>query len=465
MAKVLLATLYWPRPGFQAAPPLDLLYQAAVLRDAGHEVRVLDLRVRREAVDAHLDSITNFLPDVIAFSLSLDDAPALPWAAEQLKANVPRSLIVVTGPYAHAAVLPLLRQPGVNAVVRGEAEHVLPLLVSAWLRDGNLPELPGVGYPGRTLGLDPVPVPDLDALPLPAWDLVELELYHAAPRPGVVYKKRRFFPILTSRGCPYGCNYCLHMHGPRHRARSAESVVNEIEQLVWKYKIEEIHIIDDCFHLDTQRAKRICDLIVERKLNVVINLPTGLRADRMDRELIDKLAQAGCYQIAYAIDSAASRIQETMRQHVNFAKLNMVINYTVSRGIIATGFFLCGFPDETEDEVAATVDFALKSRLTLAALDTVTVLPGTALWELAAARGLTQDYDSARAAGAAPVYLASVPRAVLKKTLRQARRRFYLRPARLWRLWRALPNKGQFVALLRLFVGGAVRLRPHPGER
>lgn len=454
VARVLLLTLDKRQKNFQVGPPLGLLYLGAILQRAGHRARLLDLRARGEKIEQHLEEVIQYDPQYIGISAVISDADVLGPTVEVLKTQTPMARIVVGGPYPHSSILDVLRVPGIDAAVRGEGDEVLPKLLAAWERDEQHPELPGVGYPGVTIGNEPEPVKDLDALPLPAWELIDFALYHNRPRHGYLYKHREYFSVSSSRGCPYRCAFCQNTFGRNYRTRRPAAVVDEIEKLVRDNQIKEIHFVDDAFNLDLARAKQICDLLIDRRLELALTFPAGLRADRMDRELIDKLAKAGCYKIPYGIETASPRLQKVVDKNVNLARLTQVIEATERAGIISQGFFILGFPDETEAEAQETVNFALKSKLTFITFNHLNVLPGTALWDIASARGLTQDYDPGRIDyDNPPIHLAAASRKTLKKLTRKVHLRFYLNPRRLWRIWRRLPHKKHFFGFLGLFFG------------
>jgi anaerobic magnesium-protoporphyrin IX monomethyl ester cyclase len=454
LAKVLLLTLFKRERNYQVGPPLGLLYLGAVLRDAGHEVRLLDLRARQESIENNAKALTHFEPDVIGLSVVIPEAAVLRGAVRCLKVLAPRAKIVVGGPYAISSTLEVLGVPAIDAVVCGEGEAVLPRLVAAWAAGAAQPVLPGVGYPGVGLGPAPEPIADLDALPFPAWELVEFDTYHRQPRHGYLYRNREYFSVLTSRGCPYHCTFCQALFGHRYRMRSPKCVVDEVEALYRQHGIREIHFVDDCFNLDLPRAKAICDEIVHRDLDIGITFPAGLRADAMDCELIDKLAAAGTFKIPYGIETASLRLQKMLKKNVNLAKLSVIIDHTVRRGIIAQGFFMLGFPTETETEVQQTIRFALDSNLHLATFNHVNLLPGTELWKMAAQLGRTDGYDPANCDyDDPPVSLSEVPPSRMKALAQQANIRFYLNVWRLWRIWRALPRKRHFFGFFGLFLG------------
>jgi radical SAM superfamily enzyme YgiQ (UPF0313 family) len=454
LAKVLLLTLFKGQKNYQVGPPLGLLYLAAALRDAGHQVSLLDLRARKEPVDRRAETIAHLAPDVVGLSVVIPEAGVLREAVRRIKLLAPRAKVAVGGPYANSSTWESLGVPDVDAVVRGEGELVLPRLIAAWQRGDNQPELAGVGYPGVGLGPPPQPIENLDALPPPMWELAEFDTYHRQPRHGYLYKHKKYFSVLTSRGCPYHCIFCQAFFGHRYRTRSAKSVVDEVEALNRDHGIREIHFVDDCFNLDLARAKAICDDLARRKIDVALTFPTGLRADAMDRELIDKLAAAGAFKIPYGIETASPRLQKMLKKNVNLSKLRLIIDYTVERGIIAQGFFMLGFPTETEAEVQETIRFAVESKLHFASFNHVNVLPGTELWDIAEKMGRTDGYDPANCDyDDPPVALSEAPASRMRALARKAHFDFYVSPRRLWRIWRALPRKRHFFGFFGLFFG------------
>jgi len=454
MADILLLTLHKWRKNFQVGPPLGLLTMGAVLRQAGHSVRLLDLRARTEPLSMHLDAIRASAPDVIGLSAVIFDAAEVHAAAAQLKQLLPESRIVVGGPYVSSNTADVLAAPGVDAIVVGEGEFAFRDLVEAWARGEDRPTLPGVGYPGDGAIPPFARITDLDALPLPAWDLVDVALYHRRPRHGYMYRHKEYFSVLTSRGCPYHCIFCQCTFGHKYITRSAENVVDEVETLVREHGIREIHFVDDAFNLDLDRAKAVCDGILERGLDIAVTFPAGLRADRMDRELIDKLAAVGCFRIPYGVETASPRLQKMLKKNVNFTKLSEVIDATVDAGMIAQGFFMFGFPTETEAEVRQTIRFAVESRLHFATMNHVYALPGTELWQMAEQMGKITDSDPVNADYEnPPMPMSEVSLQRMKALTRNAHLKFYFNPLRLWRIWRAMPHKRHFFGFFGLFLG------------
>jgi radical SAM superfamily enzyme YgiQ (UPF0313 family) len=241
--------------------------------------------------------------------------------------------------------------------------------------------------------------------------------------------------------------------GKRFRTRSAENIVAEIETLARNHGIREITIADDVFNLDRARAKRFCDLVLDRGLRLAFTFPSGLRGDVMDEELLTKLKAIGTYKIAYGIETGSPRVQKLIRKNVDLEKLRDVIRTTARLGILVQGFFLFGFPTETREDLDRTVRYALSSRLDLASFNIVNAFPGTELHAMAAGMGIAlnysldqYDYDTL------DFQLSEVPTGELRRLIRGLNMRFYLHPARLARILARLPHKRQLLDLVGLFV-------------
>jgi radical SAM superfamily enzyme YgiQ (UPF0313 family) len=192
---------------------------------------------------------------------------------------------------------------------------------------------------------------------------------------------------MTSRGCPYRCAYCHNVLGKKFRVRSPENILEEIKYIHDKFGITDFQIIDDIFNLDMDRAKKICDLIINSGMDLTFAFPNAIRADRVDEELVEKMAQAGTKFTSIAIETASPRIQKLIRKNLNLEKAFKAIHLFARVGIVTRGFFMMGFPTETEEEVLDTIEYAKRSRLCGATFFTVVYYPGTDLYRLAQSYG------------------------------------------------------------------------------
>jgi radical SAM superfamily enzyme YgiQ (UPF0313 family) len=159
--------------------------------------------------------------------------------------------------------------------------------------------------------------------------------------------------------------------------------MSEIRALHDEFGIRKFQILDDIFNIDKARAMKTLELIIGSGLEIELAFPNALRGDLVDEELVDAMWEAGVRYIACAIKSGSPRIQKLIRKNLNLERIAEVISLTTGKGISTRGFFMMGFPTETEEEVLMTIEFAKNSHLVQALFFTVVYFPGTALYELA----------------------------------------------------------------------------------
>ncbi|MEI7528021.1 MAG: radical SAM protein [Elusimicrobiota bacterium] len=438
-----------------ASIPLGLLYVAAALRKAGFgDAAVLDARMQRLGHGEISRRIKEFSPDLVGITGMSTEAGEIHALARLARAADARCRVVVGGPYATTSPEAAVADPDIDFAVTGEGESTVCELAAALERGGGISGLAGLAY--KKDGLPVVnprreAIEDIDGLPLPAWDLLDMEKYfhlwvrHSQnPFPA----DQRIMPLFTSRGCPYGCVYCHNIFGKKARLRSVGSVLREIELLVGKYKAGEIEIIDDIFNIDLPRAKRICDEIIRRGIKVKLSFPNGLRVDRMDAELVRKLRAAGTHLLAYAIESGSPAVQRTMGKNLDLEKAREIIKLTAAQGILIGGFFMLGFPDETKEQMLATVNFARELPFHQANFFYVTPRPGTALYEMAAKK--TAGLEKAERSNyfRFSVNLSAVSDEELKEMMRRAEAGTYGRPYQLLKALISVPDKLYLMKLL-----------------
>jgi radical SAM superfamily enzyme YgiQ (UPF0313 family) len=375
------------------SPPLGLLYLAASVRESikGVNIKVIDLAL--EDIDIKKE-VTTFQPAIIGISTSSCDVLLLKRIARRVKETDKEIKIVVGGPHVSSDNRDIIRDENIDIAVVGEAETTFPELLKTLSQNGDLSSVDGIIYKKDDEIVFNQPrefIENIDDIPFPAWDLIDIKKYSSRPNWNGVLRRKPYMSIITSRGCPYGCIYCHNTVGKKFRPRSAENVFAEIKELYEKHGIREFHIIEDIFNLDANRAKKICDLIIDYNKNIAISFPNGLRGDVMDEELVDKLKQAGTYKINYAIESPVPRIQKMINKNINLPKLEKIIDYTAKKNIIVFGFFMIGFPTETKEEILETIEYACKSKLDIVKFSMVTPLPGTKLYEMCPEEGTICD--------------------------------------------------------------------------
>ncbi|RJP77636.1 MAG: radical SAM protein [Candidatus Zixiibacteriota bacterium] len=441
---------------YTSTPPMGILTLAAYYRDLGLcEVEVFDGRAHVATTEQVVEKAREFQPDVVGlslFSMERTEGHETAWA---LKQALPNATIVCGGPYPTTEYREALQNPAIDFAVVGEGEISGAELLRA-LQVGQLPDsIPGVSWRRDGVAVEPRDrefIQNLDALPHPAWDLLDLEyyFYHSPkPAPMNLYQKRvRSAPVFTSRGCPYRCTYCHNLFGKKLRRHSVPYVLDEITYLKEKKGVEEIEVTDDIFNLDPEWTREFTQAIIDRNLGLTFSFPNGLRADRMTEEVVDALVRMGTYRIVYAVETGSPRIQKEIHKNVDLEKARRMIDYTASKGVSVGSFFILGFLDETEAEMRQTIHFACRSRLSTASFFILTPFPGTEIYRQAQARQVALESVNYTHYYALSANLSRVPDKKLLRLRLWAYLRFYGNPLRLLRMVRTTPLHRHFFRTL-----------------
>jgi len=430
------------------SPPMGLLCLAAYLRERFRlDVRIVDQYADGSSVNDIVQAAAEFEADVVGFRALTSSARALAEATRKARAALPGALIVLGGPHVSASGAKAMEDTAADAAVAGEGELAFEQILGAYGNGTDLSGIPGVFRRDSDGGIvanpgEIAPIEDLDSLPFPAYDLIDLRKYWRLRSMSQV-PPRRYVSLLTSRGCPYQCMYCHRIFGKRFRAQSAERIVAEVEHYVRVFGLSEIEFLDDIFNQDRQRVLDFCDLVQRRGLKLRIAFPNALRGDRLTQEVVDALVDAGTYYSACALETGSPRVQQFIGKRLDIPRFLEGVEMLVQRGVLTHGFTMLGFPTEAEDEMRQTIDVACNSKLHTATFFTVTPYPNTELHALVERthpeKLVGLDYEDQDYTGIA-VNLSAVPDEVLYASQRKAWRRFYLNPMRLVRLARDFPQ-------------------------
>ncbi|OGE36494.1 hypothetical protein A3A14_00980 [Candidatus Daviesbacteria bacterium RIFCSPLOWO2_01_FULL_43_38] len=393
--------------------PLSLGYLAAYLRKFGYSVSILDgvagettpvgkkwhYGLRNSDISV---KIKEFKPDIVgitcSFSLRFDATLNI----AKLVKSIDKNIITVVGG-THPTIFPeeTTKYKEVDYVIIGEGEESFLQLVKKIESGKNSSRIivDGCAYKkngGICLNNKTSFIKNLDTLPFPARDLIPMEFY--MNRGTILYGlgKRRAACILTSRSCPGKCTFCsMYLtQGSVFRSRSALSVYEEMEELVKKYHAEEIFILDDNFTFDKGRVITLCKLILRKKLKFRWNTPNGVRADRLDAELLTMMKRAGCVNICIGIEAGNHEIRnEVIKKGLSEEKIYKTLKICSKVGLPVVGFFILGIPGETEETFKDTLKMVKNLPLSMIATSFYTPLPGTQLYNECIQNGyINQNY-------------------------------------------------------------------------
>lgn len=435
--------------------PLGLMSIAACLREKYHcQVKIEDLRITGDDPSRLESTIRSYAPDLVGISALTFESNAIPWIADLVKRVNSNTPVLLGGPHATAYPEQAAQIPGIDYVVIGEGELVVVKLVERLLDGRDLSEMKGIVYRREdriiTTGREDF-IQDLNLLPMPAYDLIPIELYGSFSRMSRT-GSGKFMSIFSSRGCPYQCVYCHNIFGKMFRFRSAENLFNEIKHLHDTYQIRDFEILDDIFNLDRNRLIEFCDRIIHSGMKITLAFPNGVRGDILDEQQLSKLRQAGAIFIAFAIETGSPRIQKLIKKNIQLEKIKKNIEIAHSLRIHSHGFFMIGFPGETVEEMKMTVEFMVSSKLHSSAMFVVMPFEGTELGAITKEMGkvpvsdFSMDYHTDNF-----VNLTTVPSREINRIRRQALMRFYLNPVRLFVFFRDFPNKWELGKLVMVF--------------
>lgn len=384
---LLIKSSQWEFSFYLAIPyPLGVLYLASYTKKFLNypvEFKVLDMRLKDYTDKEIEEAIKKFNPAIVGISALNIEYKNMYRAASIAKKVNSTILVVAGGPYPTNCYDEVLADKNIDLVVRHEGEITFLEIVKNYIGSKGFNDVEGIAYRNSdniVLTKDRNYIEDLDSIPFPAWDLIDLKDY-AKKCSMTVLGPRNNAPLVTSRGCPYNCYYCHEVFGKKYRLRSAKNVLEEIDVLVKKYGVKEIEIIDDIFNLNYKRAERILDGIINENYDIKISFPNGLRSDLLDYNIISKLKKAGTIVISFAIETASLRMQKIIGKNLDLEKAKKAIDIAVSFNMITFGFFMMGFPEETEEEMLETKKFALESNLHIMFLFKLVPNKGTVVYK------------------------------------------------------------------------------------
>lgn len=418
-------------------PPYTLALIAAIFREAGLDVRLVDATIDRLSVDqviAQLDA-AKFEPTLILFPSTTPTLDADVAAIAQLKARY-GAPIFCFGP--HASTVPALameRAPAVDGMFVGEPEEAALQLarLDSTSRLGEVASLTwrdasGAVVPHRAHGS----YTGFLTMPYPAWDLVPVEKY------GLPLVDKPYVILETSRGCPYSCDFCvapIHQ-GHKFRERSPKTLVDEIERTHREMGIEFFYLWGDTVTLNVKSFSAFCDELIAR--NLPVKWFGNARADNLtDPAFVHRLKRAGCWMLALGIETESEEVRKDMVKRLERKKIESAFRNMRDAGIRSFAFFIFGYPGETLETIDHTVRYAIELDPDFANFYPAVPYPGTAMHEKVVREGLLPEgADADWSKMEYSYYLLKgngLNERVVMDAINRAKRRFFLRPGYLGR--------------------------------
>jgi anaerobic magnesium-protoporphyrin IX monomethyl ester cyclase len=369
--------------------PIGLPYLAAVLERNGHEIDVIDceaLEIDHEKLRAKLASLE---PNVVGITSTTPTIQSALQSARIAKEACQNVAVVLGGPHASFMDTQILNEEAaVDIIVRGEGEQTLSELMSHVFNFGVLHEVAGITFrkngqiirtPNRPL------IQDLDELPYPAYKYFPLEKYRISGR--------SILPVITSRGCPFQCSFCVstQMFGKNFRIRRIKNVVDEIEWLRDTCGANAFTFYDDTFTLDMERAIKVCEEIKKRKIGLPWNCQT--RVDQLSKKVLAKMREANCEAVYFGVESGCQSILEAVGKETSIKQNEQAIKWAKDEGLVVIISLVIGYPGETTDTLEQTLDLVRRLKPDDAYLCVATPYPGTDFYRFITEKGWEMSPD------------------------------------------------------------------------
>jgi anaerobic magnesium-protoporphyrin IX monomethyl ester cyclase len=413
--------------------PLGIAYLGAVAEKAGHEVKVIDCQAEKLTYDTFRTKIAENKPDIVgvtATTLLYKSALEIITIAKQAH---PEATTLIGGSHASFWDENALQEcPTLDFVVRREGEQTFIELLNKLQTKTSLDNVLGITFrkEGRTTRTPDRPfLEDLDTLPFPA--------HHLLPLNALKHMGKILFPLITSRGCVYWCDFCstVRMFGRGYRMRSPKNVVDEMQFIHDKYGVNQVTFYDDAFTVNRDRVIKICEELHARKLDMTWDC--GTRVDMVDRELLKTMHGAGCFAVWLGVESGSEAILGAMNKRIKLDQTRQAYKTAHDTGLMTIANVVLGFPGETEQTARETIRFVKELNPDDVGFYVATPYPGTPMYEIVKKNGWLRVTDFNKYDTAGPTF--ETPWLSMEKLTQiryKAYQEFYLRPSYVFKMMR-----------------------------
>lgn len=339
-------------PGWQdGSVSLGLAYLSGALLQKGHEVKIFDFTGKNTAPEAIAAEAREWDPELIGFHVKTAQANTASKISKAIKKIFPHALHVAGGPHVTLCYEEYLKENlEFEYGFSGEADLSFPKFCDGIQKKESVDSIEGMIFRrnGKIILNKPEPILDLDHLPQPCFDVIE-GFYWAGFR----------YPLLTSRGCSYQCNFCSvpRLSGKKFRYRSPQNCIEELARVKTDKGIQSFEILDDNFTFLIDRAKDFCRELIKADLHLSWYCHNGIRADRFDDELARLMKEAGCTSVAFGIESGDESVFRRINKGEKLEDIVQAVAMAREAGLLTVGYFIIGLPGDSLQAVKRTIAF------------------------------------------------------------------------------------------------------------
>ncbi|MCG3173645.1 MAG: Anaerobic magnesium-protoporphyrin IX monomethyl ester cyclase [Myxococcota bacterium] len=410
-------------------PPLELMQLGAIAREWKQaDVLLLDCIAEGLNIAEAIRRASLFDPDILVTMTGFNSFPEEVQDWDRLCRALPRALPVMSGYLPTQFPREVLERTQTRVVLLNEPELSFAAVMDRLARGQSFDGIDGAAFrrdngeivkprePGRIAALDELPFPD--------HGLVKLDLYNESFLPAPIGV------ILSERGCPYACNYCVRYYGRKLVGRSAEHLLEEIDQLVTRHGVRGVRFMDDTFTIHRERLMKVCQALIDHDYGVYWSALT--RLDHVDPEVLALMRRSGCRRLYVGIESGDEEVRQAYQKGLSRDTIVRGVRAIREAGIEISGFFIVGDANETEEQLDRSIAFAQELELDYIIATKLQYWPGTPNFEA--------NKDKVGFDLFTPGRLLYEPMSGDEFIRRQRKflKKFYLRPSYMWRRRRKL---------------------------
>ena len=364
-------------------PPLGLGYLASIAKKEEYNTEILDCPLLKTDFKKFEELLHKKSYDVIGIHVNTFNLTSVKKHISIIKGINPKTIVIVGGSHPSCDPKGTMEYfTKADYAFQGEAEigfkQLLDLIKQGKLAIEDLSKVSGLVWRQKeTVKINPIVfITNLDELEFPLWELMNPNWYPEAPHGGFV-KNFPAAPLIITRGCPYNCTFCVggKISGKIVRKRSVQNTIKEIVYLKKVFGVKEILVEDENFTMHKETVKEFCEELIRQDIGVSWSLPSGIRIDTVDKELLELMEKSGCYSVAFGIEFGSQRILNLCKKGTTIKGIREKLTLFKKSKIKITGFFMLGYPTETIEEIKKTIDFALELPLHKAQFNNFLPLP------------------------------------------------------------------------------------------
>lgn len=437
--------------------PVTMVTMATMLRNFGHSVSILDSPAEGLDFPAVLTAVELISPDIVYINTATPTIDDDAYAAECIKnISAKPAITVLYGIHPSCRYSELMQKhSAIDVCIIGEPEYTARDLAAAFSTDADLHSVTGIAFidQSRTLIVTAQRphIMNLDDLPLPDWSLIDTGNYR------LPLNNEKFLLINTNRGCPYRCTFCnaFTYYGRTPRHRSIGHIMGELTNDVEQHGITNFMFWAEEFILDKKFVLELCTAIDNSGLD--IKWVCNSRVDAVDAEVLTAIRKAGCWNIAFGIESGVQKILDAVGKGITLEQIRSAVSMAKQAGLQVTGHVIIGFPEDTQATIATTGKFINSLELDFVQYYCAMPYPGTALLNEAFENGwLTTDDWRQWEHNSSVLSYPQLSAADIMKLRRRLMLRWYFTPKRIFNtvknhikrpadLWALLTKLGGFI--------------------